>query len=308
MTLDQHAQAVLDWLESVGGRDVADGTVEQARKDAAGFVKMQAPPEDVGEVRDIAIPGPAGVIPARYYRAADAPDSAPVFMMFHGGGFVIGDLEIVDRVCRILANRIVGAVVSVDYRLAPEHPFPAAPEDCYAATAWVHDNAADFGIDPAKIIVGGDSAGGNLAAVVSQMAADRGGPPIAYQVLIYPGVDAVGDYESYRENGEGYLLTMRSIEWFHDKYTRPEDDPHWMRSPLHGTLTGQPPAIIVIAGYDPLRDQCRAYADALSQAGVPVHVIDRPGQIHIFMWLTGAIPDSMVVYDEIAAKLRADLG
>ena len=228
------------------------------------FEQGNPPPgEDVASVEDLEVPGPDGPLPVRVYRPDGAAVPAPVVVFFHGGGWVLGSIATHDATCRGLANRTGAVYVSVDYRLAPEHPYPAAPEDCYAATCWVADHAADLGVDPGRLAVAGDSAGGNLAAVVCQMARDRSGPAIAFQLLIYPVTDLDFDrWPSMEENADGPLLTREGMDWFARHYvgTLPfTGDPY--AAPIRAAdLSGLPQAHVATAGHDPLRDEGAGYA------------------------------------------------
>ena len=263
----------------------------------------------VGEVSDRSIPGPGGELPIRIYRPADAgPASAsgtqtPALMFFHGGGWVIGTVDTHDVVCRALCEATSATVVSVEYRLAPEHPFPAAPDDCTAATKWVADNGTEIGVDGTRLAVCGDSAGGNLAAVVALDCAD--GPKINAQALVYPAVDATREETgSLIDNAEGYLLTTAGLRWFYDQYVpdQPErSDPRC--SPLLADLAGQPPAIVMTAEYDPLRDEGKAYADALRTAGVEVEYLQFDGQVHTFFMQVGVSDASLDSVNRIAEFL-----
>jgi acetyl esterase len=229
---------------------------------------------------------------------------------FHGGGWTIGSVDSFDPVCRALANRAGCAVLSVDYRLSPEHRFPAAVDDAWAATVWAAAHAAELGADPERLVVAGDSAGGNLAAVVALQARDAGGPPIAFQYLIYPATDLRSDdWPSYRENGEGYFLEQRDMEWFVDNYLASRGHTEdWRVSPAAAAShAGLPPALIQTAEYDPLRDQGEAYGDLLRAAGVPVRVTRYPGMIHGFMSFIDALDASKTALDETAAQLRSAL-
>ena len=249
---------------------------------------LQPTPQDVAEVRALTADGPHGAIPLRLYRPvrSDAGGgSAPVLVYFHGGGWVIGDLDTHDTLCRELANESGAIVVAVDYRLGPEHRFPAAYDDALAATRWVHAHATSLGIDATRIAVGGDSAGGNLAAAVCLGARDAGDLPIAFQLLIYPATDMRRGHSSHATNGQGYLLTSATIAWFHDHYI--DDAAHdldWRASPLlaadHG---GLPPALVVTAGFDPLCDEGLAYAAALTGAGGRASHVCFERQIHGFI-------------------------
>ncbi len=269
---------------------------------------LDATPEPVARIEDRAIPGPSGEIPVRVY-APSADDALPVLVFFHGGGWVIGSIESHDATCRALASASGCAVASVEYRLAPESSFPAAPEDCYAATKWLVENASPLGVDGDRVAVAGDSAGGNLAAVVALMARDRGGPEISYQVLIYPAVDVEGDYRSRDENAEGYFLTVRAMKWFYGHYIQDESDAKdWLASPfLADDHSGLPPAIIVTAGYDPLRDEGEAYAQKLREAGVEVKLSRYDSTIHGFASMIGALDDARKSIEEMGQELRAVL-
>jgi acetyl esterase len=259
----------------------------------------------IAETRDLAIPGPGGAIPARLYRSATT-GTLPVLVFFHGGGWVVGNIEGHDTVCRHLANRADCAVVSVDYRLGPEHKFPAAVEDCFAAAEWVANNAASLGVDPVRLAVGGDSAGGNLAAVVSLLARDKGAPRVACQVLIYPATDAAMRHDSIDRFAEGYVLTRSTMRWFYEQYLRsPEDAADWRVSPLLAPdLSDLPPAYVLTAGYDPLCDEGDAYAARLAAAGVAVTHRRFPGQVHGFAMNGRIIRAAETALDEVAAALK----
>jgi acetyl esterase len=252
--------------------------------------------------------GPAGPIPLRLYRgqgvAKDGPQPALVF--FHGGGWVIGDLESHDQVCRALANATPCIVVSVDYRLAPEHKFPAAAEDAIAATQWIATNAARLGIDAGRLGVGGDSAGGNLAAVVALGARDRDGPRLAFQLLVYPAADMRMDWPSAERHAQQLPLTRAAMDWFIAHYLRSAaDEADWRASPLRASsLKGLPPALIVTAGFDPLCDEGEAYAKALRAAGVPVVHQLFEGQIHGFLTMGRVVADSKRAIALGASALR----
>jgi acetyl esterase len=236
----------------------------------------------VHAVHDHVVTGPAGGIPVRVYRPDG--DQLPILVYAHGGGFVFCNLDSHDGLCRNLANRIGAVVVSVDYRLAPEHPWPAAAEDLYAVTAWAATNASAIGGDPARVLVGGDSAGGNLAAVTTLMARDRSGPALAGQLLLYPVIGADFDTESFRLFGKGFYNPEPALRWYWDQYVpSAEDRENPYASPLHADLHELPPAIVVIAGHDPLRDAGLAYGRALRTAGVPVTECNYDGGIHGFM-------------------------
>lgn len=306
MPLDHDAQTLLDMVRAANRPAFETVGAAEARLLYLAGRRVLAPePMPIAEVRDMAIPVPAGPIPLRLYRPA-AEGAFPVLVFFHGGGWVVGDIATHDTVCRHLANRVGCAVVSVDYRLAPEHKFPAAVEDAFAATAWVADNAAAFGVDAGRLAVGGDSAGGNLAAVVSLMARDRGGPRISYQLLIYPATDAAMRHDSVARFAEGYVLTRSTMRWFYEQYLpSPEDAADWRVSPLVATdLAELPPAYVLTAGYDPLCDEGDAYAERLAAAGVPVVHRRFAGQIHGFATNGRIIRAADAALDEAAAALK----
>jgi acetyl esterase len=237
---------------------------------------------------EYAIPGEDGrTIAARRYRPAGGNEPLPLLVFFHGGGWTVGDLDCYDSLCRLLADRADCAVLSVDYRLAPEHPFPAAVHDAYEATRWAALHAEELGIDATRIAVGGDSAGGNLAAVTALLSRDREAPRLVFQLLIYPATDQRSERPSQRQFGRGYLLDLESIRYFQDKYLRhARDYDDWRASPLRREdVAGLPPALIISAGFDPLRDDCLAYAEHLIAAGVAVDYRCFDGMVHGFITL-----------------------
>lgn len=308
MPLNPQAEALLAQLEEQGLPSFEEMSVPQARDVSAAFRDLQGEPQPVEEIRDVLIPGPAGKLPARaYIPAGDKP--LPALVYFHGGGWVIGNVEVVDKPCRALANAAGCVVVSVEYRLSPETKFPGPVEDCYAATHWVADNAAELGADPGRVGVGGDSAGGNLAAAVSLMARDRGGPSLSYQLLVYPvTAPAAGTtFPSYRENADGYMLTRGAMEWFWDHYlTSTDDAKNPYAAPLHAdNLEGLPPALVVTCGFDPLRDEGEAYADKLRQSGVRVTATRYDDMIHGFFWMGGVLDRCQELLDEASRETRA---
>jgi acetyl esterase len=267
----------------------------------------QPEPPAMAEVRELAMPGPGGSLPMRFYRprAEDADAALPLLVYFHGGGWTIGDLETHDVLCRQLAVAGVCAVLSVDYRLAPEHRFPAAADDCIAATRWARSQAAALGIDGQRIAVGGDSAGGNLAAVVSIAERDAGAP-LAAQLLIYPATDMRAVAPSHKTNSQGYLLTADSIAYYRGHYAPQEAMwSDWRASPLLAKdLKGLPPALVMTAGFDPLRDEGRQYADALSAAGNRVQYICFERQVHGFITMSRVIDEAMSAVELSGAVLR----
>jgi acetyl esterase len=304
MPLDPGLKLVLDQLAANPGPQLHELPVAQAR---AFFDQMQLPrPEvKVAEVVNRTIPGPAGEIPVRIYRP-EGRAPFPALVYFHGGGWVIGSLETHDGSCRELANRAGCVVVSVDYRLAPEHRYPAAAEDCFAATKWVAAHAAELGVDAKRIAIGGDSAGGNLAAVVALMARERRGPALRFQLLVYPVTDADFSRPSYRENAEGYLLSTKAMEWFWGHYVADaaqRAEP--FASPLRAKdLAGLPPAFVLTAEFDPLRDEGDAYAERLRQAGVPTRWKRYDGAIHGFFAMGLLAQVGRDAVDDAVAALR----
>ncbi|MFN6552719.1 alpha/beta hydrolase [Mycolicibacterium septicum] len=282
MTLDPQIAGLIETLDS-GFPPVHTMTGAQARETIRSRFVANPQPEFVAHVDDYQVAVDNGRIDIRVYRP-DAPGPLPMLVYAHGGGFVFCDLDSHDGLCRNLANLIPAIVVSVDYRLAPEHRWPTAAEDFYAATRWAIEHAADFGADPARVAVGGDSAGGNLAAVTTLMARDRGGPLLAGQLLLYPVIAADFDTESYRLFGSGFYNPRPALQWYWDQYVpRVADRQRPYASPLEGDLSGLPPAVVVLAGHDPLRDEGIAYADALATAGVEMTRCAFDGGIHGFM-------------------------
>jgi acetyl esterase len=307
MPLLPEVQQLLAALDAAGLPPFEHMTVPQAREAAKGFIDLQGEPEEIA-TEDRTIPGPAGDIPVRVYTpAGDGPK--PVILYFHGGGWVIGDLDVCDNPVRRIANTTGAVVVSVDYRLAPEHFYPAAFDDSYAATVWVAEHAAELGGDPERIATCGDSAGGNLAAAIAIAARDRQGPRLAAQLLLYPVTDFDFTTGSYEENGEGYLLTRGSMQWFWAHYLGPQElgkDP--FACPARAdNLVGLPPAFIATAEFDPLRDEGEAYAANLRTAGVDVTAKRYDGMVHGFAWTLGATPSGAVLIDDLAAAFGAAL-
>ena len=305
MPLDPQAKAVLDQFASMGGQQLHEMSVAQARELILGMVALAGEPESIARVENRTVPGSAGEIPVRIYTpVGTAP--FPVLVYFHGGGWVIGNLDTHDGICRSLANRVGCLVVSVDYRLAPEHPFPAAPEDCYAATRWLAEHAGSLGGDKGRIAVGGDSAGGNLAAVVALMARDRGGPKLAFQLLVYPATDTDFETRSYRENSEGYFLTRADMVWFWNHYApRDEDRRNPYAAPLRAaSLRGLPPALVITAEFDPLCDDGNAYAARLREDGVPVRLSQQDGLIHGFFQMGAVIDRGRASVDEASRAVK----
>ncbi len=282
MPLDPQARMFLDQLEASGAPPLSEQTPEEARASFAELVAIAGPAEEPVPTEDRSVPGPAGDISVRIYRP-DSDRPLPVVVYFHGGGFVIGNIASHDTLCQRLAAKVPAVVVSVDYRLAPEHRFPAAVDDCDTATRWVSTHAAEFGGDPARLAVAGDSAGGNLASVVARRARDTGGPPIAFQLLVYPATALTRALPSHTENGKGYLLDSDLMDWFMDNYMADADLRHPDASPLFADdLSGLPRTFVLTAEFDPLRDEGEAYAERLRQAGVTVTTSRYDGMIHGF--------------------------
>ncbi len=309
MSLDVNVRALLDQMKAAALPklwELAPAAARAAMKSRL----LGGKDTPIGKIEDRRIPSPAGEIPVRVYSPLDAKDVLlPGLVFFHGGGFVIGDLDTHDDLCRCLANGSGCRVVSVDYRLAPECPFPAAVEDCCAATKYVAAHAGEFGIRPDQFAVGGDSAGGNLAAVVCQLA-KTDGPKIGFQLLIYP-VTQLGQPEmpSMKENEKGYFLERESMAWFTRMYC-PDAKLHGdarMSPLLAKDLSSLPPAYVVTAGFDPLRDEGKAYADKLDAAGVSVTYVNYPGMIHGFFSLRGLIPKAREAVAAAAAAVRAGI-
>jgi acetyl esterase/lipase len=304
MPLDPQVELALQALAAQGMPRLSELEPAEARR---AFEEMlpPVPGETVTRVEDRRLPGPEGEIAVRIY-APEGARGGPAIAYFHGGGWVIGSRETHDALCRSLANRSGCTVVSVDYRLAPESRFPAAAEDCYAAARWVAEKGAEIGVDGARLAVAGDSAGGNLAAVTALMARDRGGPALRFQLLVYPVTDCDFDRPSYRENAEGYLLERADMQWFWDHYVPDRGErTHPYASPLRAeSLADLPPALVMTAGYDPLRDEGAAYAERLRADGVVVEHARYDGMIHGFVQLVQFFDESRRAVDRAAAALR----
>lgn len=307
MTLTPTARALIDSLVA-DGPAVETLTPEEARRASEERRARAAPAvEPIHSVEDSAFGGPGGEIGIRVYRPSDdAPLPAVVF--FHGGGWVLCDLDSHDPICRRISKETGSIVVSVDYRRAPEHRFPAAVEDSYAAVAHLVDHAGELGIDPVRVAVAGDSAGGNLAAAAALMARDRGGPELAFQLLVYPITDHDFDTPSYRANSDGYYVTRAAMQWYWKQYLGHDgdaDSPY--ASPLRcADLEGLPPALIITAEHDPLRDEGRRYAERLRDAGVAAALRDYPGMFHGFFTLGSMLPEARAANREaFEALVRA---
>jgi acetyl esterase len=305
MPLDPQAQKIVDALAALNLKPVEESTPAEARESMKSRTAALGPVEDVAAVRNHRVPVAGGEIALRVYTPAGAKPH-PSLVFYHGGGWVIGDLDTHDGICRSLANAGRCAVASVDYRMAPEHRYPVAAEDSYAGFQWVLGHAGELGIDPRRVAVGGDSAGGNLAAVVALMARDRGTPLPVFQALVYPVTDCNLETPSYRENATGYVLTREGMRWFFGHYLgREEQGREPYASPLRApSLAGLPPALVQTAEYDPLRDEGEAYAARLRDSGVPVTVTRYPGVFHGFLRMTNILDKAKAARDEIAGALR----
>jgi acetyl esterase len=302
MPLDPAARSFLDLLASLGEPPLEEQTPEQARQTISAMRDLLAPAPEMETVEDLTIED----IPVRVYRPRGAAETPPILVWYHGGGWVVGSVEDYDLLMRRLADGSGALVVSVDYRLAPEHKFPAAVDDCIAVTNWVLEKGAELGGDTSRVAIGGDSAGGNLTAVVSQQLRGR----FAFQVLVYPSVDLRMGYPSIDENADGYLLTKSAMIWFRDHYVvgtdaSPEDTR--LAPILNEDWRGLPPALLITAEFDPLRDEGELYGRKLREAGVPVTVHRYDGQIHAFFGMSGLMPAADEAVAEVSAALRTAL-
>jgi acetyl esterase len=307
MPLDPQVRTLLDQMEAQAGPSINQMTPEDARTMMRTLGTLARYPDERVPAHDRGIPGPAGEIPIRVYTPA-ASEPLPVVVFFHGGGWVIGDIETHDATCQQIATSVPAVVVSVDYRLAPEHRFPAALEDCLAATRWVGAHAGELGADGSHLAVAGDSAGGNLAALVALQARNQGGPPIVFQLLVYPATDLTCSFPSHVENGEGYLLTSESIRWFLDHYiSEPERKGSYASPHFAEDLSRLPPALIITAEFDPLRDEGEAYAARLKEAGVPVTLTRYDGMIHGFFGMELVIDGAARAVQQAVSALRQAL-
>jgi acetyl esterase len=304
MPLDPAARAFLDEAEALGAPPTYSLTPAEARAARA----LPPPGPEVARVEDMEVFGPEGPIPVRLYYPSDAPN-LPVLVWYHGGGWVLGSIEHDDPTARRLCVGAGVIVISVDYRLAPENPYPAAVDDAYAAAVWAWQNAARYGGDQARIAIGGVSAGANLAAAVTLLSRDRGGTAFRHQLLVVPVTDCRMQTASHAENADGYMLTRASMEWFYDHYAPAGvDRAQPSLSPLLAEdHAGLPPADIHVAEYDPLRDEGEAYAAALEAAGVPVTLTRHAGQIHSFFSMAHVFPEGLETVRVAAERLRKAL-
>jgi len=308
MPLDPQAQKIADTIAALNLKPIKDSTPAEARESMRTRTAGLGPVEEVAAVADHRVPVEGGEITVRLYAPAGVGPH-PVLVFYHGGGWVIGDLYTHDGLCRSIVNAAGCAVASVDYRLAPEFKFPIAVEDSYVALKWVAANAARLGLDSARVAVGGDSAGGNLAAVMALLARDRRGPRILLQVLVYPVTNHDFGTKSYAENATGYVLTTEDMRWFWRHYlSREEQGGEVSASPLRAKSLGDlPPALVITAGCDPLRDEGDAYAARLRDAGVPVTLTAYPGMFHGFLRMTRLLDQARAALDEVAGALRKAL-
>jgi acetyl esterase len=308
MPLHPAAEPLVKMFADLGLGFTSDSTPESMRAAMESATRGLAA-HDVYAVEDREVPGPGGSIPVRVYRpSAEAP--LPIVVWFHGGGWVTGSLETHDNLCRLLCDDATVIVVSVDYRLAPETKFPGAADDCVAAWVWVNDHAAELGGEAHKLALGGDSAGGNLAAVVALVAREQGLPIPAFQLLVYPVTDHEFDNSSMVDNAEGYFLRTAAMRWFFDQYaSTPDDFADWRLSPLRAPdLTGLPAALVITAEYDPLRDQGEAYAQRLRDAGVPTQSVRADGLFHGFFGMHTFLAPARAAWDTAIGALHAAFG
>ena len=303
MPLDPQVMQVMEQVAALGFP--AAHTISPAEARANAKKRPRAPGPEVAKVENRTIPGPDGDVAVRIYTPeGDGP--FPILAWYHGGGWVVGDLDSADGTARSLCVGGRCVVVSVDYRLAPETKFPGPAEDCWAATTWAVNNASSINGDPTRLAVGGDSSGGNLAAAMSLMVADRGGPKIALQLLVYPVTDVNCNTVSYGENAEGYALTKTAMQWYWDQYlSGKEDAANPYAAPiLAKSLAGQPPALVITAEFDPLRDEGEAYAKRLQEAGVDATATRYDGMIHGFFGMGAVVDKGQQAVDEASAALR----
>ncbi|HEX6424401.1 MAG TPA: alpha/beta hydrolase [Acidimicrobiales bacterium] len=308
MPVTPEVRSILDFIESAAGPPPDELSPDEVRQSYAALSMLESRPE-VASVADRMVPGPAGDVPVRVYVPTTEPGPRPVVVYFHGGGWVIGSIETHDATTRAIAAGSGATVVSVDYRLAPEHPFPAAIDDALAAVRWVAAKAADLDVDPSRLVVAGDSAGGNLAALAAIELRDTP-VDVAFQLLVYPVTDGTFAHPSMDENAEGYFLTRATMDWFWRNYVGDGDWTGPRVSPMHvpaEALRGLPPALVLTAEYDPLRDEGEAYAARLADAGVDVTVHRYDGMIHGFFAMREMVPEGKAAVDEACEALRRAL-
>ncbi len=308
MPIDPDVAAIVQ--EVTGGVDLDFSAISlDIVRDGFRGLSAQVEKSPVHRVEDRALPGPAGDVPVRIYSPGEG-GGRPALLFFHGGGFVTGDIESHDPLCREIANRADCVVVSVDYRLAPEHRFPAAPEDCYAALRWVAEHGAEIGVDTTRLAIAGDSAGGNMAAVVALLCLERGGPALRHQVLIYPVIDPSCDSASQHENGSGYMLTQTTMRWFWAQYLNDESEASLPTvCPMRAErVDGLPPTTVLTAEFDPLRDEGETYAAKLTEAGIPTELTRYEGQVHGFLSFAHRMERAEAAIAQVAEVLRKAFG
>ncbi|MFG2090355.1 alpha/beta hydrolase [Spirillospora sp. NPDC048824] len=307
-TLDDQTRLLLDKLAETPFPDLTAMEPEEMRSAHAAFYASVGLPSDpsLAESRDLDVPGPDGPVPVRIYRPRGTSwDPLPLLVYFHGGGMVAGSIDSYDAICRMLSHRAGAVVVSVGYRLAPEHRFPAAVDDSYAALKWAVENAAVIGADPARTAVGGDSSGGNLAAVVAQTARANEGPHLVFQLLVYPAVGTLGHSRSMARFATGYMFGRDEYDWLYEQYLPDPADARDPRvSPIVADLAGLPPALVITAGFDIMRDDGEAYAQRLREAGVPVVLRRYESTIHAFLSMAAVLDAGREAIEECAAALR----
>jgi acetyl esterase len=308
MPVHPQVAALLEQMREAGQPPFEHMSVPEARQAAWAFADLQGPGPEVASVQHRFIPGPTADLPVRIY-TPEGQAPFPAIVYFHGSGWVILNIEICDPTMRALANDSGCVVVAVNYQKAPEHKFPVPFNDAWASTCWVAEHAEELGIDPARIAVGGDSAGGNLAAAVAIKAREEGGPALAYQLLVYPATEYDLDTPSCLENAEGYLLQRESMRWFWGHYLDGATDvPDWRAFPMRAaSLADLPPALVVTAEFDPRRDDGRRYADRLRAEGVQITYREHAGMIHGFYWMQAVLDQSRNLHEEIAREVRAAL-
>ena len=294
----------LDMLEQIGGKGVEEvGAVEGRVQMKTMGQLAEAPPRDLAVKKDLTCPGPAGDIPLRFYDAKDTREAGPCVVFIHGGGFVIGDIEVYDSLCTEIAHQLDLPVVSVEYRLAPEHPFPAAPDDCEAAARWVASSPEALGREITGLVITGDSAGGNLTIVTTnQLVNEPADVPVIVQAPIYPVASDVSQHRSLKDFAEGFLLTGAAMAWFTEQYGGDPKDPR--NTPMVGDCSNTPPTVVCTAGLDPLRDSGREYAAHLIQQGTEVIYLEFPGIIHGFTTLRKAIPSGQKDLDAFLDAIK----
>ncbi|UYP20407.1 alpha/beta hydrolase [Rhodococcus sp. Z13] len=303
MALDEHAAGLIEGLRQQGFTSFSQMTVEQVRATIATFTDLQLPPQEVGRVHQTHYESDGVRLPVRIHVPGTDSARRPVVLYFHGGGFVGGDLSVVDEPARAITNGTDAIVVTAGYRLAPEHRFPAAADDAWAALRWTAEHIAGYGGDPDDLVVLGDSAGGNLAASVTLRARDEGGPVLRGQVLVYPVVDRGADLPSRREFAEGYVITAADMDWFLEQYlTSPEDAANPYALPARATrLDGLPPTLVLTTENEVLRDEAELYGQRLHEAGVDVRIRRFDGLVHGAFWMSGAVPRSIEMRDAVVA-------